>query len=206
MPFLLALLLIAASFWEAKPPAEWSDLEVSQLFSESPWAQPIRAKIDGKTKGPTAHLMMPPVQGYLASARPLQLAAQERDRRAKAKAKGKEDEYDPFAEEYLAWLESTSKAHVIVAVRVAKATAYSDSKELALMKNSFIKVGGRKYSMTSYFPPSSHDPFLKIAFPRQVQLSDKKVEFELYVPGVAGPYRMGEFLLEPMVVAGKLEL
>jgi hypothetical protein len=39
-----------------------------------------------------------------------------------------------------------------------------------------------------------------------VKLGDKQIQFDLYLPGVTGPFRFAEFKLAPMVIAGKLEL
>jgi hypothetical protein len=198
---LLSLFLLAAPYWEAKAPADWTDAEVSQLLSDSPWAQMVA--------GPDTRGTIPPVQVYLATAAPIRLAEVERDRRAKLRAsatKAKDSGYDPFAEEYGVWLEDNSKSHIIVAIRVGNAAAYSDAKELDSLEDSVMRAGGKKIQMTGYFPPSARDPYLRIAFPRQVQLSDKQLRFELYLPGVAGPFRFAEFKLQPMTVAGKLEL
>ena len=73
LAILLTLLLAAAPFWEAKGPAAWSEDELNQLLTESPWAQ--------VAEGPSANL--PGVQVYLATAKPIQLAEAERERRAK---------------------------------------------------------------------------------------------------------------------------
>jgi len=199
---LLSLLLLAAPYWEAKAPVDWTDTEVSQLLADSPWAQMVA--------GPDSRGAMPPVQLYLATAKPIQQAEQERERRAKLRAKAapsKTTDYDPFAEEYRVWLEDNSKSHIILAIRVGNSKAYADSKELDMLeKSSVMHVGRKKIQMTGYFPPSSGDPYLRIAFPRPVNLSDKQIQFDLYLPGVAGPFRLAQFKLDPMVVAGKLEL
>jgi hypothetical protein len=195
---LLSLFLLAGPYWEAKSAADWTDAEVSQILADSPWAQTMASP---DTKG-----NFPPVPVYLATARPVQLAEQERERRAKLRGKGKGDDYDPFAEEYRVWLEDNSKSHIILAIRVTNTVAYSDSKELDALEDSAMRVGRKKIQMTGYFPPSVRDPYLRIAFPRQVQLSDKQIQFDLYVPGVSGAFRFAEFKLERMVVAGKLEL
>jgi hypothetical protein len=39
-----------------------------------------------------------------------------------------------------------------------------------------------------------------------VELDDKSLMFDLYVPGVPAPYRNAEFKLKDMVSNGKLEL
>ncbi|MEO8097635.1 MAG: hypothetical protein ABI811_08025 [Acidobacteriota bacterium] len=195
---IISLLLLAAPFWQAKAPAEWTDAEVSDMFANSPWALRIGAP-DVRTTGPT-------VPAYLATAGPIQVAERERERRGRAKAKGKA-EFDPFAEEYRAWLEDNSKSQIILAVRVGNNKAFNDSKELTeLEKNSVMRVGRRKIPMTGYFPPSSGDPFLRMAFPREVVLSDKTVRFEIYLPGIGAPFRTVEVKLDTLVVDGKLEL
>jgi hypothetical protein len=60
--------------------------------------------------------------------------------------------------------------------------------------------------MTGHFPPSAGDPYLRIAFPREVTANDKSVNFELYVPGVGIPFRSVEFRVKDMTVKGKLEI
>jgi hypothetical protein len=67
-------------------------------------------------------------------------------------------------------------------------------------------VGRKKFKMTGNFPPTERDPYLRIAFPREVQASDKTVTFELYVPGATPPYRSVEFKVKDMMVNGKLEM
>ena len=37
------LCMLAASFWETKAPADWSDDELVRLFTNSPWAQMVEA-------------------------------------------------------------------------------------------------------------------------------------------------------------------
>jgi hypothetical protein len=197
LEILLTLLLAAAPFWEAKGPAAWSDEELGKMLTDSPWAQ--------VAPGPSANL--PAVQVYLATAKPIQLAEAEQERRAKAKLKGKAPEADPFAEEYAAWLAENSRDQIILAIRTGNHRAFNDTKELdQLEKESVLRVGRKKIPMTGYFPPSERDPFLRIAFPRQVQASDKTVRFELYIPGVAGPFRSVEFKLEALKFGGRLEL
>ena len=63
----IALLLFMDPFWQTKPPAEWNDLEISQLLSDSPWAQ-MKATQPGKARvGKNAdHSQL--VQVYLATA------------------------------------------------------------------------------------------------------------------------------------------
>jgi hypothetical protein len=196
LAIVLTLLLAAAPFWEAKGPTAWSEDELNKLLTDSPWAQLV----------PGASANLPGVQVYLATAKPIQLAEAERERRARAKLKGKEPELDPFAEEYAAWLEENGKDQIILAILTGNHRAFNDSKELdRLEKESVLRVGRRKVAMTGYFPPSDHDPFLRIAFPRQVGASDETVRFDLYLPGVAGPFRSVEFQLEALKFEGRVE-
>jgi hypothetical protein len=148
------------------------------------------------------------VLAYLATAKPIQLAEAEQSRRAeaKAKAKGKDAEFDPFAEEYAAWLAENSKDQIILAILAGNHPAFNNTKELdQLEKESALRVGRKKVPMTGYFPPSAHDPFLRIAFPRQVQASDKSLRFDLYIPGLAGGFRSVEFAIENLKFGGRAE-
>lgn len=181
-----AVLLLAAPFWEAKAPAQWTDAELRQLLSDSPWAQMM--------PGPTRSF--PPVQAYLATAGPIRQAGQELERRSRNRNV-----------EYRLWFEEFSATQIIVAVRVGKLLPYSEGEELQqLEKESVMRIGRRKIRMTAYFPPSAADPYLRVAFPREAKLSDKVLSFDLYIPGVPGGFRSAEFKLPDMQVAGKLEL
>jgi hypothetical protein len=195
---LLLFMLFAGPFWEARPPAEWSDTELENILSDSPWAEMVAA---GKANAT-------PVQVYLATAAPIAMAETERDLREKRRrppnAKPVED---PFAEEYQAWLEDNRVSQIIVAVRVGRNPAFSDQREVHQMEEeSFMRVGRKKLKMTGHFPPSPSDPYLRMAFPRQVTVNDKAVSFELYLPGVPIPFRSVEFTVKDMLFRGKLEM
>jgi len=195
---LLLLTLVAGPFWEAKPPVEWSDTELETLLTDSPWAEMVAA---GKANAT-------PVQVYLATAAPIALAETEYElrekRRRPANAKPVED---PFAEEYQAWLEDNRTSQIIVAVRVGGSPAFSDQREVHHMEEeSIMHVGRKKFKMTGHFPPSPSDPYLRMAFPRQVTVNDKAVSFELYLPGVPIPFRAVEFTVKDMLFRGKLEM
>src|SRR5260370_42640886 len=99
MTWFAALFLLAASFWETKPPKEWSEAELKQLLTDSPWAQMVTAP--GKIAGP-------PVQIYIATATPIQQAETERDRRFRKKTAT-----DDMAAEYLLWREGHRAPHLI---------------------------------------------------------------------------------------------
>ena len=77
----VALLFFADPFWLAKPPLEWTDVELSQILADSPWsqmaAQPGKAQV-GKNAG-QGQL----VQVYLVTAAPIAKAVAERERRSR---------------------------------------------------------------------------------------------------------------------------
>ncbi len=202
---LLSLLLFAEPFWATKSPQDWTQEDMADLVSRSPWAQMV--------PGPGKLGNFPPVQVILATAGPIRQAEEEARRRAELARPptppGREARPapDPFAEEYRLWLEEFAPTQIILAIQVSDTVAYNDADEVEhLEKECVMRVGRKKIQMTGYFPPTVTDPYLRIAFPRQVTLKDKKVKFELYIPGISGPYRDAEFELEPMVVNGKLEL
>lgn len=200
--FLIALLAFADPFWVEKPPQEWTPQEMADLLTRSPWAQMV--------PGPGKLENFPAVQVFFATAGPIRQAEQEARRRAEVARPprpGDLPDDDPFAGEYRLWLEEFSPTQIILAIHVVDTEAYTNGEELEhLEKDSVMRVGRKKIQMTGYFPPTVRDPYLRIAFPRQVSLSDKKVRFELYIPGVSAPYRDVEFALEPMVLSGKLEM
>ena len=191
------LFLFAARFWEIKPAAEWTDPEVSQMFAYSPWG----VMVGGSGKAALA----PEVQIYLATAGPIVQAEQERERRAALKGRAAKD--DPLAEEYRLWMEDNRKSQIVIAARVPPNAAFSNEREVRHMEEqSVLRVGRKRFKMTGHFPPSAGDPFLRMAFPRQVELSDKTITFELYLPGVPPPFRVVQFNLKDLVLNGKLEL
>jgi hypothetical protein len=197
MAWLLLLLLgFADSFWEIKAPADWTLAELQTMLSDSPWAQISEGK--GRMQGQ-------PMQIYIATAAPMVLAELEREKRSKrASQKGAED---LMADEYRVWLEDNRATQIIVAVRLSKNAAFSDAKELKRMETECVMhAGKKKFKITGYFPPSTGDPHLRLAFPRQVELSDKTLMFELFFPGVPNGFREVQFSLKDMVVKGKLEL
>src|SRR5438105_3026500 len=115
---LAALFLLATPFWEAKTPAQWTDIELRQLLADSPWAQ----LVPGPTKA------FAPVQIYLATAAPVRQAQQEIARRANKEG----------ATEYSLWFEDFSATQIIVAVRVDKLEPYSEGKEVQQMQKESV--------------------------------------------------------------------
>jgi hypothetical protein len=195
MLFLLCLLL-AEPFWSAKPASQWTDEEIAGLLADSPWARMV--------PGPAR---MPAVQMFLATAAPIRQAELEAKRRASRQQPPDASTEDPFAEEYRAWLEENKSSQLILAIRIHDTEPYQNAKQLErLEKDSVMRVGRNRIPMTGYFPPTPADPFLRIAFPREVSPQDKELRFELYVPGITGPFREVEFRLADMLVDGQPEL
>jgi hypothetical protein len=192
------LLLLAASFWETKAPADWSENELLAIFTNSPWAQMAESAVKD------AHGEA--VQVYLATAGPMVEAEKERERRYVRKGNGLPAE-SAMDTEYRLWLEDNHATQIVVAVRIARSKDFEDAQQTKRMEDeSFMQVGRKKYKMTGNFPPTARDPYLRMAFPREVHATDKRVTFELYVPGATPPYRSVEFTVKDMMVNGKLEL
>lgn len=200
MTLVAMLLMLSASFWESKAPADWTDDELLRLFTDSPWAQMAEATAQKESHGVA-------VQVYFATAGPMVEAEQERQRRYVRKGNGPPAEEDPMAVEYRLWLEDNKATQFVLAIRIPRTKYFDDAGETRHMEEeSIMHVGRRKFKMTGHFPPTAYDPYLRLAFPRQVQAGDKSVEFDLYVPGATPPYRSVEFRVKDMIVKGKLEL
>ena len=192
---LLSLFLFADPYWVSAPPPQWTDAQLEALLTDSPWAQPVEGP------GPSA----PPVQVYLATAGPIQLAEAERDRRLALRRKPGAPA--PQNTEYKLWMEDNRTSQIVLAVRMPTAKGFLDEQEVQKMdKETSMRAGKKKIKLTGSFPPTANDPYLRLAFPREVELSDKSVVFELYLPGVPAPFRTVEFKLKDLVVSGKLEL
>lgn len=136
----------------------------------------------------------------------MQQAEKEKQRRYVRKGNAPVVE-SPMDAEYRVWCEDNLASQIVVAVRIPRTKAFDDAAQTKLMENdSIMRVGRKRYKMTGNFPPTEHDPYLRMAFPRALQPADKTVIFELYVPGVTPPYRTVEFKVKDMIVNGKLEL
>ena len=194
MKYLALLFWLAAPFWETAAPADWSDSQLKGLLTDSPWAQLV-----GATGSSSARA----IQVLVATAGPIEQGELEWDRRfTKKKA-----EPDLMKEEYRVWLQDNRATHIVLAISAAKNDQLSDESEIRRMEEQSVMIVGRKkYKMTGHFPPSAGDPYLRIAFPREVTAADKSVNFELYVPGVGIPFRSVEFRVKDMTVKGKLEI
>jgi hypothetical protein len=202
MVWVAAMLVLMQAFWQTKPAADWNDIELAQFLADSPWAQ--MAAPPGKAGA------APAVQVYLATAGPIERAVAERNRRVALRrpADPKTAAGDPLGEEFAVWFADNRGDHIIVAARVGNNNAFSSESEMRRMQqDSAMDPGRGKVRMISYFPPTSSDPHLYLAFPRgQVSPMDKSVTFELYLPGVPGPFRTVQYKVKDMLVDGKLEM
>jgi hypothetical protein len=193
---LLAALAFSDPFWETKAPSNWSNNELETMLTASPWAQISRGK--GRMAGI-------PLQIYIATAKPMVDA--EKEHEIRTRRPGAPAGEDLMAAEYRVWLEDNRESQIIVAVHLPKNDAFSDAKDIKrLEKECVMHAGKKKFLMTGYFPPSTRDPYLRIAFPRKVELSDKTLMFELFFPGVPNGFREVEFDLKEMVIGGRLVL
>ena len=205
---IVAALLFAEPFWQTKPVMAWTDIELSQLLADSPWAQmaaePGNARV-GKNAGEGR-----PVQVYLATAGPVVKALAERDRRIELRRPGtaKALADDPLSEERAVWFADHREAFIIVAARVGNNDAFLSGPETSRMeKDSVMELGHSKVKASATFPPTRTDPHVYFAFPREpLTASDKDLSFELYLPGVPGPYRTVTFKVKDMMLHGKLEM
>ena len=59
-----------------------------------------------------------------------------------------------------------------------------------------MRYGRVKVKMSSYFPPTENHPYVSMAFPREILTQatapEKFLDFELYLPGVAPPFRTAQ--------------
>ncbi len=198
--WLAALLLLAFAdpFWLDKPATEWTDIQLAQFFVDSPWTG--NAMVQGKAPAGA------PIPVFILSAEPVAKAAVERNRRNALRSKRQEP--DALEEEGQAWFDDNKANHVILAVRVGNPVAFSQESEVRRLEEGCWMHSGRdRVKMSSYFPPSAGDPYLRLAFPRSaVNTGAKTIGFEMYLPGVPGPNRQVEFMMKDLMVDGKPQL
>lgn len=190
MPALAALLFFAGpAFWEALPPRQWTDLQLDRLLHDSPWAQ-MAPPPPGNAESPTEQI-------YIATARPIRNAELELARRRALRRHDAASGLDP---EYQDFLQQNAGTRIIVAAYAPDLNAMADAGESRRAEEeSIMKIRHKKYKVTGTFPPTPDDPYLRFVFPRVVQPSDKSVEFDLYIPGLSGPYRSVEFAVKDLV-------
>jgi hypothetical protein len=194
IPLLLLLGAASLPFWEARPPADWTDAELNELLTRSPWVQEA---VSGKSSG---------VRVFLATARPMREAEAELARRAREKG-----EQPPAEEaednEYADFLRENEGKVIVLAVALPNPKALDDFTEAKLVEEQCVlRVGPNKYKLQGHFPPSATDPWLRLVFPRAVAERNKTLSFDLYVPSAPEPLRFVQFRVRDLKYNGKLEL
>ena len=180
------LFFLAQPFWETKAPEQWTNREIDEIRSNSPWAQ---------TVGPS-----PGVLVYLATAAPIEQAEAE----ARLRTRNPLREPDP---DYLDFLREYRDRNLVLAIPYATLAGLGKGEEERKMEEESRMIVGRKeYKIVGHFPPTPSDPVLRLVFPREVRPSDKSVVFQLYLPGIDFPDRTVEFRVKDLTYRGKLEM
>jgi hypothetical protein len=191
---ILLCALLAAPFWEAKAPRDWTDAEIARLLSDSPWARAAIAQAIVGSAG---------IQTYLSSALPVQEAEAEVKRRRQIRNRPGPVETD----EYLEFLKEQHGDSIVLTVGFPDPTQLANTAEVKRMEEEcYMQVGRKKYKMTGHFPPTADDPYLRLVFPRAIGPKDKRIEFDLYLPGAPEPYRLAEYVIAELMYKGKLQL
>lgn len=197
--FLLSWFL-AVPYWETVPAGSWTEQQLIDLLTESPWAQSAPDTRRGNT------LPGPPVVIYLSSAAPMRQAEEEIIRR---RFKQKPDVYAAIheaREEYLAYINENAGKVIVVAITL-DANALADASETKRMEaESILRIGKRKWKATGHFPPTPADPVLRLIFPREVPEGAKEISVEVYLPSLPSPYRNAQFRLKDLMLRGQPEL
>src|SRR5579862_7086936 len=194
IPLCCALMMVSP-FWESKAPRAWSDVELSQMLNDSPWAQAAVAQ---------GIVPQPGVETFLSSALPMQEAEAEVMRRRRIRNR----QTEPLeTSEYREFLKQKKGESIVLTILFPDPSQLADGKESKRMEEECVmKIGRKKYKMTGHFPPAPDDPFLRLVFPRVVGAKDKIVEFDLYLPGVTEPYRTAEYDIKGMFYRGRFEM
>ncbi len=181
-----AAVLLAAPFWEAKKPAQWSEEELASMMKDSPWAREAAGN---------------PL--FLASAAPM-IEAEEQVRLRRAAKTGGDAAAGP--DDWREYLASNRGRHIVVAVRIGDMNVLAEAEETRRMeKECVLRSGKKRLRMAGHFPPTSSDPYLRLLFPRDLDPAAKTIKASLYLPGVSMPFREVEFALKEMTYKGKLE-
>jgi hypothetical protein len=207
----LCLAFFALPYWEAKPPAEWSDEQLRAFLRSSPWAQVDRINARGLDEGLPDRDSLDPanahtagVQVRLASAAPVVEAEQEWSRRHPPSSTAAEDQY---GSEFYEFLAANRGKYIALAVRLARPRRLEIDKEVAQMeKHCELRINKRRYKLAAHFLPSPADPYLRLLFPRELAPGDQLLEFSLYLPGVTFPHRKIAFEIKNLYFKGHLEL
>ena len=143
--FLLSWFL-AVPYWETVPAGSWTEQQLIDLLTESPWAQSAPDTRRGNT------LPGPPVVIYLSSAAPMRQAEEEIIRR---RFKQKPDVYAAIheaREEYLAYINENAGKVIVVAIPL-DANALADASETKRMEaESILRIGRSRRKMAGCLP------------------------------------------------------
>jgi hypothetical protein len=132
---LLLLFLFADPYWVSKPPLEWTDAQLTALLANSPWAQAV--------EGPGQN--SPPVEVFLATAGPIQLAEKERERRIQARRRpGPALPESPAITEYRLWMEDNRTTQIVVAIAIQNNKGFLDEREVRRMEDESVMRAGKK--------------------------------------------------------------
>jgi hypothetical protein len=184
--FLALLFLFAPPFWEARQPPQWSNQEVEEMLHNSPWAQNC-----GRD---------PSMRVFLATAEPIE------DAETELRIRGLQPLREPDPD-YTAYASRNRDTQLVLAVDYQdRAPSWREEDNRRMEEESFLLVGRRKHRMVGFFPPTPSDPVLRLAFPRDIQPSDKRVVFRLYLPGISFPERDAEFEIKDLLYHGRLEM
>ena len=185
----LLFFFLAQPFWETKAPEKWTDAEIAEIRTNSPWAQP-----SGST---------PQVTVYLETAAPIEHAEAELRLRTKGNLHPL-PEPDPDVVEYLRDHRDDS---FILAVSYPSLAGLGNAEESRRMEEESVMMIGRKeYKILGHFPPLPSDRVLRLIFPRVVKATDKTVLFRLYLQGLNFPEREVEFRVKDLTYQGKMEM
>jgi hypothetical protein len=180
------LFLLAQPFWETRPPEKWSYLEIGNMRTNSPWAQAV---------GP-----QPVVLVYFATAQPIE------DAEGELRLRSRNTLHEPDAD-YLTFMSENREKVIVLAIPYKSLAGLGkEAEEKKMAEESEMAVGKRKYKIVGHFPPVPSDPVLRLVFPREIQPTDKRVVFRLYLPGIDFPDREVEFSVKDMMYQGKLAM
>jgi len=194
MHVLLLAALLAAPFWETKPVRQWTDEQLLELLSDSPWAQTTLFRNDT------------PLPVYLATAKPVREAESEWLRRYTSQLGANAPTDMGARHEYEAFLAENLGKVLVIAIRNPNLRALALVEETERMEEeSFLKAGKKKLKVIGHFPPAAADPVLRLIFPKPEE-AVKDLQFELYIPGVSGPYRQAVFKIKDLMFAGQPEM
>ncbi|MCU0245253.1 MAG: hypothetical protein MUC42_01690 [Bryobacter sp.] len=191
----LLLLLAADPFWASKAPPAWTPDEMVRFFAESPWTAPAEplTPVPGQARGG--------VIAYLAGAKIVREAEEENLRRVL-----KEQQYQASREaraEFDEYLASEGAKVIVLAVPVDPRGFEDPAETQRMTEETVLKAGRRKLKLSGHFPPTPSDPVVRFIFPREIPSGARALEFEVYLPGVPGPYRRAEFPLKNLVLGGQ---